>query len=135
MMNKQQTEQEIKEAFGFVPGFYKALPEHGLAGAWGIHRDLELGESHLDHKTKELIGLSMAAHIKCKYCIYFHTQAARTFGATDEEVKEAIQMAGNTVMYSNNITGVQYDYETFKSEVDRGLAYMKKQMQQQGAQV
>src|SRR5690242_1426855 len=87
-----QMAQEMKERFGFVPSFYDALPEAIAPHAWGLQRDLELSDSVLDGKTKELIGLGVAAHIKCKYCIYFHTVAARVHGATDEEIKEALAM-------------------------------------------
>ena len=93
----------------------------------GRHRDFELAETAIPNKYKELIGLAVAAHIKCRYCIYFHTQAARANGATDEELKEACAMGGLTVQYSNAISGARYDFEKFEREVDRAVDYMTSQ--------
>ena len=111
--------------FGFVPQFYEAVPEPAQANAWGVQRDLELSETSLDNKTKELIGLAVASHIKCRYCIHFHTEAARAFGATDAELREAAAMGGMTVMFSNTLTGAQVDFERFRSETDRAIDHMK----------
>jgi len=85
---------------------------------------LELGETAIPNRYKELIGLAVAAHLKCRYCIYFHTRAAQAFGATDEQLREACAMGGLTVLYSNAITGMQIDLERFKQEVDRAIEYV-----------
>ena len=47
----------------------------------------------LEPKTKELIGLAVAAQIPCEYCVYYHTKAAKADGATAAQIKEAIAMA------------------------------------------
>lgn len=123
----KQIEQEMIAHFGFVPDFYGTLPQSILPLEWGVQRDFELAETAIPQKYKELIGLAVAAHIKCRYCIYFHQQAAIAHGATDEELKEACFMGGMTVQYSNAITGMRYDYEKFCSEVDRAVDYMTSQ--------
>ena len=123
----KQMQQEMTAHFGFVPDFYSTLPATALPDAWGAHRDFELAETAIPNKYKELIGLAVAAHIKCRYCIYFHSQAARANGASDEELKEACFMGGLTVQYSNTITGMRYDLEKFQREVDRAVNYMTSQ--------
>ncbi len=115
---------EMVEHFGFEPRFYQALPESAIAHAWGAQRDFELGETAIPNRYKELIGLAIAAHIKCRYCIYFHTQAAKANGATDEELREAVFMGGFTVQFSNSLTGMQVDLDEFKEEVDRAVSFM-----------
>ena len=120
----KQMHNEMIAHFGFVPDFYATLPAPALPAAWAAHRDFELAETAIPNKYKELIGLAIAAHIKCRYCIYFHTQAARANGATDEELKEACTMGGLTVQYSNAISGARYDFEKFEREVDRAIDYM-----------
>jgi AhpD family alkylhydroperoxidase len=119
-----QIEQEMIAHFGFVPDFYDTMPHTALPAAWAAHRDFELAETAIPNKYKELIGLAVAAHIKCRYCIYFHQQAAIANGATEEELKEACMMGGLTVQYSNAITGMRYDFEKFQGEVDRAVEYM-----------
>src|SRR5262245_9030882 len=121
---RQQARREMEEMFGFVPQFYDAVPESMRAAGWATQRDLELAETTLDHKTKELIGLAVAAHIKCRYCIHFHTEAARAFGATDAEMREAVAMGGLTVMFSNMLTGAQTDLDQFKSETNRAVKHV-----------
>jgi AhpD family alkylhydroperoxidase len=126
----KQMEQELIARFGFAPGFYETLPPVSRKQEWGIQRDFELSETALPGKTKELIGLAVAAHIKCRYCVYFHAQAARAFGATDDELREACFMAGFTAQMSNALTGMQYDLDRFKGEVDKAFQFMRSQGQQ-----
>jgi AhpD family alkylhydroperoxidase len=114
--------------FGFVPQFYESMPEAIRAAGWGVQRDLELSETRLDNKTKELIGLAVAAHIKCRYCIHFHTEAARANGASDAELREAVAMGGLTVLFSNMITGAQTDFERFKAETNRAIQHISAKM-------
>jgi AhpD family alkylhydroperoxidase len=121
---RAQVRREIEEAFGFMPDFYTALPASAIEHAWGLQHTLELSETALDHKTKELIGLAIASHIKCRYCIYFHDKAARAFGATEEELREASAIGGMTTLFSNSITGAQVDYDRFRKDTDRALAYV-----------
>lgn len=118
---RAKAEREIEETFGFVPSFYGAMADPALPSAWGLQRDLELGETSLDPITKELIGLAVASHIKCRYCIYYHTELALRHGATHEQLEEAIAMGGLTVLWSNALTGAQVDIDRFRKEVDRAL--------------
>ena len=90
----QATYQDIQKTLGLVPGFLKAFPETGIAAAWDELKSVQLNpNSALPGKTKELIGLAVAAQIPCRYCIYFHTQIAKLDGASDRELKDAIAMA------------------------------------------
>lgn len=117
-------EKEMMDVFGFVPDFYRTVPEAGQRHAWGLQRDVELPETALEPKVKELIGLALAAHLKCRYCTYFHTRAAQAHGATDEELREAVLMGGFTSMMSNALNGADYDLGRFRQEVDRAIQHM-----------
>src|SRR5690349_5732261 len=62
---------DIQVTLGFMPSFLKALPEAALPGAWAQMKALQMNpDTALDGKTKELIGLAVAAQVPCKYCIY-----------------------------------------------------------------
>lgn len=59
---------------------------------------LQLGQSggctdRLNGKTRELIALAVAVSLRCDGCIALHTSAARKFGATGEELAEALGVA------------------------------------------
>jgi AhpD family alkylhydroperoxidase len=126
--------KEMEQLFGLVPQFFEALPERAHDHEWAVFRDFQLGETALDNKTKQLIGLALAAEIKCKYCIYFHGAAARAMGASDEELKEACFMGGHTVQFSNALSGMQVDFDRFKQDVDRALQFMAKNQEAAPAQ-
>ena len=116
------TVAEIQKAFGFVPDFVKNVPAPLLPGFWASVTGLEMNPStKLDGKTKELIGLAVAAQIPCDYCIYFHTEAAKLNGATDDEIKEAVGMAALTRMGSTIHNGTQVDKAQFKRDIQRIL--------------
>ena len=118
----QAAYQDIEQTFGFVPDFFKKMPEAAIAGAWMEMKSLQLNpKTKLDGKTKELIGLAVSAQIPCHYCVYFHTQAAKANGATDDEIKEAVAMAGITRHWSTVLNGMDIDFVTFKSDTDAAL--------------
>ena len=115
----EDTYRDITETLGSVPGFMKMFPEAGIAGAWNEMKSIQLNpDTKLGGKEKELIGLAVAAQIPCSYCIYFHTQAARLNGATDEEIREAVAMAAITRHWSTVLNGMEIDQASFKQETD-----------------
>ena len=130
--NAQETDAkatyaEMKNLFGLVPSFFKAFPEEAIAPAWDAYKGLELNpNTALPGKVKELIGLAVAAQIPCRYCTYFHTQAARLNGASDRELKEAIVMSSLTRQWSTVLNGNQIDEAAFKLEVGKILEYAGK---------
>ena len=70
-------------------------------------------------KTRELIALGVAAQIPCAYCVYVHTKKARTAGASDAEIREAVATAAHVRHWSTVLNGMAYDLTAFKTEVDR----------------
>ncbi|MGH6820175.1 MAG: carboxymuconolactone decarboxylase family protein [Methylocella sp.] len=118
----ETTYKDIEKTLGIVPGFFKLFPESGIAGAWMEFKSVQLNpNTKLNGKTKELLGLAVAAQIPCEYCIYFHTAAAKANGATDEEIREAVAMAAIVRHWSTVLNGMQVDRDTFEKEVDTVL--------------
>ena len=113
------TYRDIEQTLGSVPTFFKLFPEGAIAGAWAEFKTMQLSPAtKLDGKTKELIGLAVAAQIPCQYCIYFHTTAAKANGATAEEITEAVAMSAVVRHWSTVLNGMQVDLGAFKGEVD-----------------
>ena len=75
------------------------------------------GETALDAKTKALISLAVAAQIPCQYCIWSDTRDAMAAGATEDEVHEAVAIAGLTRNWSTVLNGYQIDFSTYKKEL------------------
>ncbi len=96
----------------------QVTPEHALQQAWGEYQAV-YGGGALPAKTKHLIALGVSAQIPCTYCVAGHTQAARKAGATDDEIKEAIAVAGQVRMWSTMLNGAAYDLQEFQAEIAR----------------
>jgi AhpD family alkylhydroperoxidase len=118
----QATYRDIEQTLGSVPSFFKQLPATAIAGAWAEMKGFQLNpQTQLNGKTKELIGLAVAAQIPCQYCIYFHTAAARANGATDEEIRETVAMAAVVRHWSTVLNGTQVDLDGFRRDTDKVL--------------
>jgi AhpD family alkylhydroperoxidase len=119
--------RDIERTLGLVPTFMRRFPEEGIAAAWRISKTLELNPAtQLSGKTKELIGLAVAAQIPCQYCIVFHTAAAQLNGATDAEIREAVAMAAITRDMSTVLNGAMVDEDKFRRDVDQIVANIKR---------
>lgn len=72
--------------------------------AYAAWKTAAMAAGALDKKTKELIALGAACAIHCEYCIDSHSQKAKAYGATEQEITEVIQVAtvvkaGATISY------------------------------------
>jgi AhpD family alkylhydroperoxidase len=114
------TLKEIEQTMGFVPSFVRAIPAALLPSWWQTAKDFEMNpNTALDGKTKELIGLAVAAQVPCEYCIVFHTEGARAAGATEQQIQEAVGMAAITRESSTLLNGLQIDKVQFRKDLDR----------------
>ena len=124
---RNEVENEIEETMGLVPSFFDQIPDEYLDAEWTLFRELEFGETNIPNKYKELIGIAVHSETKCQYCTLFHTEAAKLFGATEEEIQEAAHYAKYTVGWSAYLNGMQQDYDEFRRELDEITEYMSEQ--------
>lgn len=110
---------DITATLGFVPEFLQKFPAVARAGAWQQLKSVELAPTLLSAKTKELIGVAVAAQVPCRYCVIAHTEYARANGATGAELAEAIAMSSLTRGMSTLLNGMQLDETRFRGDVDR----------------
>src|SRR5439155_16115350 len=120
---KAEVLREVQETFGLVPEWLTGMPETVLASFWGLMRDFYLAETQIPNKYKELIGIAVSGATRCKYCALFHTEAARLFGATDDEIAEAGAMSGLTMMGSTFLNANQSDYDKFRKQTLEAVEY------------
>jgi len=126
MVEYEDTLADIQKTFGFVPGFMKGLPRDVLIHDWPLMKKYTLGESKIPGKYRELMGLAVAANIKCPYCQLFHMSVAKMSGATPEELAEVAFLASYTSRWSSMIHAQHYPYETFAKETEQIGAYLSK---------
>ena len=112
-----EVEAEMKEMLGLVPSFFNRIPDRFLEAEWELFKGLELGETLIPNKYKELMGVAIHSETKCRYCILFHTECAKLFGATDEEIQEAAHYSKMSVGWSVYLNGTQEDYDRFADEL------------------
>jgi len=125
-MNYSETLKDIEKTMGLVPGFMKALPEEVLVADWTLWKKYTLGKTAIPAKYRELMGLSVAANIKCPYCQAMHTAMARYHGASDKEFQEIYYLASLTARWSAMIHAQAYDWEKFLKEADKIGKHLQK---------
>ncbi len=118
-MNRNQVYKEIEETLGLAPTFFKAVPDQTLELEWQLMKRVQMDEGAIPNKYRELIGLGLSAVTKCQYCVFFHTEMARLFGATDAEIEDAIHYAKSSAGWSTYLNGFQFDLDQFRSEIRR----------------
>ena len=117
--SRTEIEQDIRQTLGLVPSFFKRIPDGVIDQEWTLFKHWELGETNIPNKYKELLMLAVHAETKCRYCTLFHTEVARMFGATDEEIQEAVHLAKHTVGWSVYLNGIRQDYDQFSRELEQ----------------
>jgi AhpD family alkylhydroperoxidase len=124
--SRTEVEADIKETFGLVPTFFKRIPDKFLGPEWELMKELEFGETLIPNKYKELIGVAVHSETKCRYCTLFHQEAAKLFGATDQEIQEAVHFAKYTVGWSVYLNGIREDYDQFTKDLQEIGRYLSK---------
>ena len=115
MTNKQAVMDSIVDSG--VTAVMRGIPEDDVETEWPYFQKYTVGESEIPPKYRELIGLAVAANIKCPYCAHFHRKAAQMHGATDAELEEVQSLASFTTRYSTMLHASEYDLEQFKVEM------------------
>jgi AhpD family alkylhydroperoxidase len=127
--DRQDVDRDIEETFGLVPEFFKQIPDYLLPTEWASMKNLQLSDTTaIPNKYKELIGLAVSGATRCRYCCYFHTEAARLFGASEDEITETALIAKNTMGWSTYLNTMQFDYDQFVTEFDQATSHIREQM-------
>jgi len=89
--------EEIKEVRKIteIPNFWKTLANQpdNLERTWNSLQQV-MKKGALDPITKELIYVAVSITNSCEYCIKSHSLAAKKKGASDEMLKEMIDVVG-----------------------------------------
>ncbi len=124
-MTRQEVYDEIEQTFGLVPSMFKEVPDSSLELEWQLFKRVQLEESPIPNKYRELIGLAIAGVTKCRYCAFYHTEVAKLFGATDDEIEDALHFAKSSAGWSTYINGLQLDFDQFKDEIVQACEHVR----------
>ena len=127
--DRREADRDIEEAFGLNPEWLQRVPDYLLPTEWASFKSLVLSDqTAIPNKYKEMIGLAVSGATRCRYCAYFHAEAARLFGASEDEITETALIAKNTMGWSTYLNTLQFDYEAFTAEFDQVTAHVREQM-------
>ncbi|MDD4132686.1 MAG: carboxymuconolactone decarboxylase family protein [Methanocorpusculum sp.] len=95
----QQTAAEwlerVEEENGTVPLIYKKLEDNPEALiSHLLYKNAVSQAGALPAKTVELISLAVGAALRCDHCTTYHMQVAKKMGISNEEILEAVLVAG-----------------------------------------
>ncbi len=121
-INENQAKGKVKKIFEDIkrsrkikkiPNFWRSLAHNPklLERTWNNLKQI-MKKGALDPVTKELIYVAVSITNSCEYCIRSHTFAAKKKGATDEMIKEMIDVVG--IANQNNKL-----VEAYQVEVDK----------------
>lgn len=115
----EDIKKEVKETFGFVPGFIDewTFEQPAADFLWGLSEHYDDQETHIPMKYKHLLCYAVAAAIHCPYCTPFHKGLAEMNGATELELQEAALHAFKVAGYSAFMHGRQYPIDKFNEEL------------------
>jgi AhpD family alkylhydroperoxidase len=130
-MTRNEVYREIEQAMGLVPAMFKALPDSSLEFEWQLFKKVQVEETAIPNKYRELIGVGVAAIMRCRYCSYYHTEIAKLYGATDAEIEDAIHFAKSSAGWSTYINGLQINFEEFTHEIDQACEHIRKSQMQE----
>jgi AhpD family alkylhydroperoxidase len=106
-----------------APQFMRdTFPEAAVEGAWQGFQAVYDPDGALDGVTKELIAIGVSAQVPCDFCVYYHTEAARAHGASEEQIREALASAAMVRKWSTVLNGSQYDFGEWTAQVDAMFA-------------
>jgi AhpD family alkylhydroperoxidase len=110
-----------KEMGGYTPNTLHHIKKHHPELAALIH-DMDrvmVQDGALDRKTKRLIALACVAVRMCDDCIYPQAKVAKNYGATREEIIEALNVAvltGGVPTWSTAKYGITQLFEEWDEE-------------------
>ena len=121
-INEKKAKGKVKKIFNEIklsrkinkiPNFWRSLAHNpdNLERTWNNLKQI-MKNGALDPVTKELIYVAVSITNSCDYCIRSHTFAAKKKGATDEMIKEMIDVVG--IANQNNKL-----VEAYQVEVDK----------------
>ena len=121
-INENKAKGKVKKIFADIkktrsikkiPNFWRSIAHNPelLERTWDNLKQI-MRKGSLDPVTKELIYVAVSITNSCEYCIRSHTAAAKKKGATDQMIKEMIDVVG--IANQNNKL-----VEAYQVEIDK----------------
>jgi AhpD family alkylhydroperoxidase len=116
-MDREMLEREIKETLGTVPAVLDWVPDEILEAEWRLLRRSFVDESLIPPRYRALMGVAVAAALRCPSSIRMHTALARAQGASEAELAEAVHHAAFVAGWSTRVSGFELGAAVLEAEV------------------
>ena len=110
---------DMVKTVGFVPSFLKDVPDNMIPGLWQETKAIGFGKTALDAKTKDLIGLAIAAQMPSRLTAWSYSKCGKASGATDAQLHEAVALSAMARHWSTFFNGAQLDEARFRAGLDK----------------
>ena len=70
-------------------------------------------------KEARLVAIGVSAAVKCEYCIAANVHLARKLGATEDEIKAAVQIAAEIQRFSTLLYGNDFGMEKLNKAIGK----------------
>ena len=111
----EMSDKEYEELLAKSP-FNKMYPKSiapGAAEYFGTFNSL-FTDGPIESKEARLVAVSASAAMRCEYCITAQVHLAKKAGATDDEIKAAIQIAAEVARFSILLYGNEFGQDELK---------------------
>lgn len=111
----KKAEKETTEAVAKSP-FYKMYPDKIAPEAekyFGVFNSL-FTDGPIESKEARLVAISASAAMRCEYCITAQVHLAKQAGASEDEIKAAIQIAAEVARFSTLLYGNEFGQDELK---------------------
>ena len=107
--------KSIEREYGEIPFVNQVLSERPdlFVPFVKINTSVFYGKSKLDKKTGRLAAISAAAALGAEHCLAVHMQMAAKYGATKDEILEAMQIGSLISMTRSQATSLRKFKEMF----------------------
>ena len=119
---------DMVKTVGFIPSFLKDVPDNMVPGLWEETKAIGFGKTALDAKTKDLIGLAIAAQMPSRLTAWSYSRCGKASGATDAQLKEAVVLSALGRHWSTFFNGVQLDEARYRADLAKLRENMTKAM-------
>ena len=115
--DRDMVERDMTEVLGRTPALLDRVPDELLDADWRLLRRAFVDDSLIPSRYQALIGVAVAATLRCPYAARLHTELARVHGANEAELAEAVHHAAMVTGWSTRLHGFGFDAEEFDGEV------------------
>jgi AhpD family alkylhydroperoxidase len=116
-VEREMVEREMKEVLGRTPAALDRVPDELVDADWRLLRRTFVDDSLIPTRYQALIGVAVAAAVRCPYAARLHTELARVHGASEAELAEAVHHAAMVSSWSTRLHGFAFDAAEFDAEV------------------